>query len=145
MIVEANDSQIYIYIEESTDQTIHSSPEHPIIGIPITDTPINYVIEKDEEVALAFILNLCIRTEHMNSEEKDAIKKLVREYSDIFHIDGNKAVGFLKGLGSLKTVRVIPKKFKQELLHVRDRIFKVSLVPSYSAIAWIKAKSRMQI
>ncbi|CAH1992059.1 unnamed protein product [Acanthoscelides obtectus] len=26
-------------------------------------------------------------TEHMNSEEKDAITKLVKEYSDIFHID----------------------------------------------------------
>ncbi|CAH1994373.1 unnamed protein product [Acanthoscelides obtectus] len=44
MIVEANDSQIDIDIEESTDQTMHSSPEHPIIGIPITDTPVNYGI-----------------------------------------------------------------------------------------------------
>ncbi|CAH2019854.1 unnamed protein product [Acanthoscelides obtectus] len=26
----------------------------------------------------------------MDSEEKDAITKLVREYSDIFHIDGGK-------------------------------------------------------
>uniref|UniRef100_T1HM20 Uncharacterized protein n=1 Tax=Rhodnius prolixus TaxID=13249 RepID=T1HM20_RHOPR len=30
-----------------------------------------------------------LRTEHMNSEEEKAIKSLVEEYSDIFHIDGD--------------------------------------------------------
>nr|CAH7733080.1 unnamed protein product [Callosobruchus chinensis] len=30
-----------------------------------------------------------VRTDHMNHEEKLAITKLIKEYSDIFHIDGN--------------------------------------------------------
>lgn len=31
-----------------------------------------------------------IRTEHMNSEEKETVLKLIKEYSDIFHVEGNK-------------------------------------------------------
>ncbi|CAH1973218.1 unnamed protein product [Acanthoscelides obtectus] len=75
MIVEANHSKIDIDIEESTDQTIHSSHEHPIIGIPITDTPVNYAWKLEKELFLVGEILMCNslpkKYDDMESARKD--------------------------------------------------------------------------
>ncbi|CAH2016446.1 unnamed protein product [Acanthoscelides obtectus] len=63
------------------------------------------------------------KTEHMNSEEKDAITKLVREYSDIFHIDGNYLTFTSKIKHHIRTSDEIPiytKSYRYPEIHRKE-------------------------
>ncbi|CAH2014093.1 unnamed protein product [Acanthoscelides obtectus] len=63
------------------------------------------------------------RTEHMNSEEKDAITKLAREYSDIFHIDGNYLTFTSKIKHHIRTSDEIPiytKSYRYPEIHRKE-------------------------
>lgn len=64
-----------------------------------------------------------IRTEHMNTEEKEAILKLLKEYSDIFHVEGNHLTFTNKIKHRIRTSDEIPvytKTYRYPEIHRRE-------------------------
>nr|CAH7745817.1 unnamed protein product [Callosobruchus chinensis] len=64
-----------------------------------------------------------IRTEHMNSEEKSAIFKLITEYPDIFYIEGDKLTFTSKIKHTIRTKDEIPvytKSYRYPEIHRKE-------------------------
>lgn len=71
---------------------------------------------------LAFDLSK-IRTQHMNSEERREILKLLKEYSDIFHMEGNKLTFTNKIKHRIRTSDEIPvytKTYRYPEIHRKE-------------------------
>lgn len=64
-----------------------------------------------------------VRTDHMNNEERNAILKLIKEYSDIFHIEGNKLTFTSKIKHNIRTTDEIPvytKSYRYPYVHKNE-------------------------
>lgn len=96
-----------------------------------------------------------VRTEHMNSEEREVIIKLLKDYSDIFHIEGNQLTFTSKIKHSIKTSDEIPvytKSYRYPEVHrnevqrqissmLEQKIIRPSHSP-WSSPIWVVPKKR---
>lgn len=83
-----------------------------------------------------------IRTDHMNPEEKDSIINLLREYSDIFHIEGKQLTFTSKIKHHIRTTDEIPihtKSYRYPQIHraevakqINDMLAQNIIRPSHS-------------
>lgn len=112
---------------------INSSGKQRVINLPKPVTVQNFfdfeTMPKNTPNLNNFNVQKCkfdiskIRTSHMNSEEKEAITKLVSDYSDIFHIEGNKLTFTNKVKHTIKTMDEIPvytKTYRYPEIHRQE-------------------------
>ena len=84
-----------------------------------------------------------IRTDHMNPEEKDSIINLLRDYSDIFHIEGKQLTFTSKIKHHIRTTDEIPihtKSYRYPQIHraevakqINDMLAQNIIRPSHSS------------
>lgn len=114
-LTRANNYRAYFEIYNHNSKTISVSLEKPLPCIPVSNQYEFYHFDFSNDQAPPCLdknIASLIRTNHMNSEEKDAIIKLCTKFQDIFHDENSKLTFTNEVKHEIRTTDDIPAHTK---------------------------------